>query len=89
VGKAVRKRRCSKTLTLKFHTKDRSSLRYEVVLTNADLKILVQKIKAGKGEFVEKQTNRVTKWKIIYKDLLWSLVYDKERHTIITCLPIR
>lgn len=77
----------SKIKALRIHAKERSSIRYAVTLTSADLKALVQKIKAGKGEFVEKQSLRVTKWKIEYKGIVWHLVYDKNRHAIITCLP--
>lgn len=76
----------SKVRSLKAHSKDRSTRRYGLTLTNEDLRLLVRKIQCGKGEFVEKQSNRITRWKIEHRDRMWDLIYDKERHRIVTCL---
>jgi len=53
-----------------------------------DEKDLVKKIQAQKLEFLSRQTNRVTKykWNDPVNNIPCILVYDKERHQIITVL---
>ncbi|AKM78137.1 MAG: hypothetical protein UY31_C0071G0006 [Candidatus Wolfebacteria bacterium GW2011_GWE1_48_7] len=79
----------TKTQALKIHAKGRASTRYHFVLTREDIRTLVRMIQDGKGRFIEKQSNRVTRWSVEYCDITWNLVYDKIRHTLITCLPLK
>lgn len=37
--------------------------------------------------FVEKQSNRLKKWKIFYDGFWYCVVYDSKRGTIATLLP--
>ena len=62
------------------HAKRRFKQRLGRVLTNKLTNEIIKAIQTGKAEFVEKQSNRVSKFE--YND--WVIIYDKNRKTIIT-----
>lgn len=81
---------CTKTQALKIHTKRRAPERYDgAILSRNDIRAIAQNIKDGKGVFLKKQSNRVTEWEVSHNNILWRVLYDKNRHVIITCLPPR
>jgi hypothetical protein len=69
------------------HSRERALERFEILLTNDIRKQIVRAIQKKRAEFVEKQTNRVSVWKVQLKDLpLMIVVYDRQRQEIITVM---
>lgn len=84
--RTIRKmKRRSKRINQIRHAKKRSIERYGIVLDMADA---VKQIRAGKAEFLERQSNRVSIWRIHQQGHNIPIVYDKLRHVIVTCLPL-
>lgn len=71
------------------HFKQRASERYRVELNHEGRRKIVSDIKNGKAEFVRSQSNRVTHWKVNVDGVTMYVLYDKERHSLITALPAR
>lgn len=78
----------SKVRHQKRHTKMRAAQRYDVWLSSDDVKSLVAQIQNGKAEFVDRQSNRVTLWIVEHQGTKIRVVYDKQRKSIVTCLPL-
>ena len=80
----------SKKAKQRIHTKQRAKERYNVQLTCKDIQTIVSKIKTSHKDttFLKKQSNRVSLWKVIFKDQIFRVVYDKHRKNIVTILPI-
>lgn len=74
----------NKTAALQSHSKRRAKERLGMNLTNRDLDSIVGMIRNNRGQFVEKQSNRVTLWKVHYRDNDMQVLYDKTRQCIIT-----
>lgn len=76
----------SKALSEKKHALKRAKQRYDLSLTSREYKELVAKILRGECKSLYKQSNRVNIKSIVYKEQELFLVYDKERHRIVTFL---
>lgn len=48
---------------------------------------IARKIRQGKGKFLDRQSNRVTIWSVEVNGVDMRVVYDKERHQVVTALP--
>jgi len=68
------------------HARNRALQRFDLELTRKDLDFLVQQIQDNKAKFVERQSHRVSVFKILYKEKDMKVVYDKQRKTIVTFL---
>jgi len=81
----------SKTKSLRKHTTRRADERYEVRLNEYDLAYMANQVKRATGIFVERQSNRVSKWiiKLPKVDKAAMIVYDHNRGTVVTVLPKR
>lgn len=73
----------SKRKAQRRHAKRRALERYGMVVGEHTLDDMVRKIQRGEGEFVERQSHRVTLWKVDGR----RVVYDKVRKTIVSFLP--
>lgn len=73
----------SKKKTVKKHFFKRSLERVGVLLDENDL---IRKIQNHELEFVERQSNRKTVFRLEYHDKKYRIVYDKVRKQIITIL---
>lgn len=73
----------SKKKTVKKHFFRRSLERVGVLLDENDL---IRKIQNHELEFVERQSNRKTVFRIEYNSKKYRIVYDKVRKQIITVL---
>lgn len=73
------------------HFSTRLKQRYNIDATPQLIKILIRLIKSDMSKISERITNRCTLHiiKINNKgsDIYLPLVYDKERHNLVTCLP--
>ena len=50
---------------------------------------IVRKIQNKELEFVDKQSNRITRWKYKVNDKEYILVYDKDRKQLVTIIPYK
>jgi hypothetical protein len=74
------------------HARRRFYDRYGIQLTDALHQDLVRKIQDGRAVFVEKQSNRVSVFDLNVEGqeieaLAVRVVYDRERHIIVSALP--
>ncbi len=77
----------SKASAQYLHAKKRASERYGITLTKDSYRVLCKMIQDGQGKCLGKQSNRLTVWKLQLAEFPVNVVYDKERHTIVTFLP--
>lgn len=79
----------TKAKAQRIHAKRRALQREAVLLTRADMRLMVQQIQAGKATFVRRQSLRVTLWDVAFRDhpVPMRVVYDKLRKNIVTILP--
>lgn len=85
----------SKASAQYLHAKKRAAERYGLELNREIYGRLCQAIQDGKGQCMGKQSNRLSVWRIQvitgaevpFKATECNVVYDKQRHTIVTFLP--
>lgn len=70
-----------------YHARKRAKERYNLDLSTSDIKMIISDIQNHTAIFVNKQSCRVSVWKISIKGNTYPVVYDKMRHQIITFLP--
>jgi len=70
------------------HAKNRAFERYGLCVSDDDLETLVREIQAGKTEHVFRQSQRVSIFKAHFKDKDVQVVYDGQRKTIVTFIPL-
>lgn len=75
-------------MTKKSHACKRALLRYELKLTQDDLDNIVKLIQNGKAQFIERSSNRRTIFNVNYNNKVVTIVYNSEKHKVITFLPI-
>lgn len=76
-------RRGSKRKAQLRHAKVRALERYGITVGNRTLAEMVQDIQQGRAEFLERQSLRVTLWRVRG----YKVVYDRTRKTIVSFLP--
>jgi hypothetical protein len=81
----MRKKR-AKIRDIKRHAKQRALQRFNIILNDDDIRDICFLIQKGKAEFIDRQSNRVTRWKVFVKSVYMIVVYDNNRGTIITFL---
>lgn len=74
---------CSKKQAQKRHGQRRLKARFNL---EVDPEILVQMIQNNEGEFIERQSTRITVWHLLVDGRKIRVVYDKERKVIVTAL---
>jgi hypothetical protein len=72
---------------LNAHAKKRAEERYGLNLNKEARHEIVQMIQTNQAEFVGKQSNNRTLWRVTYQDQPLNVVYDKARSTMCTVLP--
>ena len=65
------------------HASRRAIQRFGIILDHDDA---IAQIRDGRAEFIERQSCRVTIWRIVQQDQKIVVVYDKNRGTIVTCM---
>lgn len=78
----------SKKTCQRIHAKRRALERHGLQLNRFDLFEMVKLIQGQKAEFVERQSLRVTVWRVPWGDRKLKVVYDKVRKNIVTVLPV-
>jgi len=69
------------------HSFKRVKERYELELNKTEIKEIISLIQSNQAEFVIKESNRVSHFRVPYKDKKLYVVYDRKRHMTITFLP--
>lgn len=78
----------SKARSQRSHARKRALQRFDVQLNRHQLQALVTQIQNGFATLVERQSLRVSVWRITLEDgRRPHVVYDKQRKTIVTFLP--
>ena len=72
---------------LNAHAKQRAEERYNLNLNKQARHEIVQMIQTNQAEFVGKESNTRTLWRVQYQDQSLNVVYDKARSTMCTVLP--
>jgi hypothetical protein len=72
---------------LNAHAKKRAGERYGLNLNKEARHEIVQMIQTNQAEFVGKQSNNRSFWRVTYQDQPLNVVYDKARSTLCTVLP--
>ena len=72
---------------LNAHAKKRAEERYGLNLNKEARHEIVQMIQTNQAEFVGKQSNNRTLWRVNYQEQSLNVVYDKARSTMCTVLP--
>jgi hypothetical protein len=73
---------------LERHGRMRGGERYGITLTQADLLAMCDQIRLATGQFVARQSNRVTVWIVEHSGKHLPVVYDGQRQVIVTILPL-
>lgn len=81
-------KRLTKKTSQSMHARKRAIERFGLKYNRFVRKELVKMIQNGKAEFIEKQSNRVSKWRILYDGRWIDVIYDGRRKTIVTFLYI-
>jgi len=72
---------------LNAHAKKRAAERYDVDLNKDARREIVQMIRSNHADFVSKQSNNRSLWRVDYEGQPLNVVYDKQRSTLCTVLP--
>ncbi len=79
----------SKLLAQRAHAKRRAAERFGLNLTKEAQREIVSRIQNGKAKFLEKQSLRISLWLVDWNGTEMRVVYDKNRKSIVTCLPLK
>ena len=80
------KRKRAKIKDIKRHAKQRALERFDLVLSDEDIRDICFLIRKRRAEFIDRQSRRITRWKVFVKKIMVVVVYDSNRQTIITFL---
>lgn len=72
---------------LNAHAKKRAEERYGLSLNHDQRREIVGMIQSNQAEFVGKQSNNRTLWRVQYQEQSLNVVYDKARNAMCTVLP--
>jgi len=78
------RRKGSKSKSQRKHAFRRFTSRFDDELKREDYENAINSIKTGKAEFFDRQSNRVTRWKVEIHGIPIIAVYDTSRGTIVT-----
>ena len=83
----------SKAESQRVHTKTRMLQRYGIELNRRSYQEIANPIRdrgvngPKNSRFVDRQSNRITRWFVRYKGRWFPVVYDSKRKTVVTILP--
>lgn len=69
------------------HAKRRARERFGCKFTHEDEQEIIEKIQNGVATFIQKQTNRISLFGVIYQGVETVIVYDRERKVVVTLMP--
>lgn len=72
----------------RIHFKTRAAQRYGLVINRHIFRELIEQIQQKRAEFIETQSNRLSVYWVEYQDVRMKVVYDKQRKTLVTALPL-
>ncbi len=78
-----RRKKKDKKEAQRIHFEKRSLQRVGIILNRKEI---IRKIHNQELEFIERQSNRVSLFRLIHEGTAYKVVYDKERKQIVTIL---
>lgn len=72
---------------LSAHAKKRAEERYGLSLNHDQRREIVDMIQSQQAEFIGKQSNTRSLWRVQFQDQSLNVVYDKARRAMCTVLP--
>jgi hypothetical protein len=81
-----RRLRKDKKLAVLLHAKSKLKKRFGMTLTKERRAEIIDNIQMGRYKLVLKQSRRVSIWQAEIENRLMHIVYDKDRHQIVTFL---
>ena len=80
-------RKKSKSKSQKDHAIRRARERYGLYVTSNDYIEACRRIRGGKAKFVDRESNRVSRFRVELAGMEVPVIYDSLRGTIVTVLP--
>ena len=77
-----------KSKAQRAHAIRRARERYGIDLNRDQYTALCASLRKGAGIFLGRQSNRLTVWRLVVAERACNVVYDKQRGTIVTFLPL-
>ena len=77
----------TKAQAQRLHAKRRADERYGLTLNRAALEAMAREIRAGRSTPLGRQTHRTSLHLVTVDGETVRVVYDRNRKTIVTCLP--
>lgn len=81
----------TKTHSQRVHAKRRCLERYGESINRDDIQAIIRLIQSGdtrKAKLLERQSIRVSTWRVTFRDKDMRVVYDRTRKTIVSFLPL-
>jgi hypothetical protein len=78
----------SKAAAQRKHAKRRAFERLGLDVGQRTLDAMVSDIQSGNAKFLRRQSLRITVWKVECQERPCAAVYDKDRKTIVTVMPL-
>jgi hypothetical protein len=72
----------------KKHALRRAAERYDLWLTGEEYDAIIRQIQQGECQLIAKQSLRVSIFRVVYNGQPLKVVYDRQRKTIASFLPI-
>lgn len=77
----------SKADAQRFHFKTRALQRFGLRISDGALQQIIRQIQSGRAEFIERQSNRITMFRVGLRDGSSArVVYDSKRKTLVTIM---
>ena len=76
-----------KTAACRIHAKRRALQRHGVDINRATLRDIVAQIQSGRARFLGRDSLRTSRWRVAAAGRPMTVVYDRERKTVVTVLP--
>ena len=86
MAKKGTKKKTGKRRTVETHFAKACVARVGILLNEEEI---VNQLQNNKLEFLERQSNNITKWKYIYNEKEYMLVYNKQYKQLVTIIPYK
>ena len=86
MAKKETKKKTGKRRTVQTHFANACLKRVGVLL---DEKEIVQKLQNQQLDFIDRQSNNITKWKYVFNEKEYMLIYNKQYKQLVTIIPYK
>ena len=82
----ARRRELRKEESQRIHVKVRAAERFGLNLVRRDIDAIVTEVREGRAEFLGRQSNRLSVFRVRYQGAGMKIVYDSNRQTLASVL---